>query len=285
MFNKIWNFLTKYSFPLKLFFSLIVSGFLSSNFLVYLSKLATYNYSRYYRIRFPLEGIPHLEDAILYGGFLLTFIMAISFAYTVFMSTKVRQSYLSVQQKIKENIEKYYDFIDYKETIKLRKILMFEKYPTKVRVSAFILISLFTFLLLYISSGQERSLTQLLIIYCFFLFCFLNSLIIPNKKSIWVNAATSTLIIFFCAVGVIFHPPTYARILRFCRYGGGFPVTLIVNINENNGTQEYNGSLLFRTPDSYIFYDTKDKQIKEFRINDSIMTYPFNSFEKYYLPR
>ena len=271
-------------FAIKLIFGIVVSGFLGSNVLESLNILATYRYSAYFGIRFPLEGIPYLQDAVSYGGFILTVLVALSFVFINYLlefltflsrgnSRTSHNFFETIWYQITKNKKypKNLDDLINKSSTKKSLLIIFTS-------STIFGISLFT--LGKITESESPNIFALI----GFTYTLVISLIQWKKQLTWIFTSFGVLAILFITISLAFNPLYYAKFLRLYGYGGGIPVYLTLDNQKTNQFGNVEDYLVLRTSESYMIFNKTMMTIKELKQKEYSIIYPINSKDDFFLP-
>lgn len=88
-------------------------------------------------------------------------------------------------------------------------------------------------------------------------------LVILNWKTklIWWISSLTTILVIIMLTYQMFNPKFYSCFLRTIRFGGGFKVTIVRNVNKKMDIHD--GYLLLRTRDSFFLYKPNTNHIVE----------------------
>lgn len=286
----VWKKYLTISFPLRLFIGGVVAVLGGSPVVVFLNEYASYAYSFHYGIRPSFDGIPYLNLAVTSITF-LTYLTSVSvliiFAFFsrlvfLFYSKFINSFFLYMDYFFKNLLSLFKNFFLCKGKITSRNksFLAFpithplEEIPEDLRVfmekepmlvsdifNKFNALIFLFYVFLFVTSDNPKNVMIYMAIY--FAGLVLNYLAYKPDVLTLISLCCS-LLFFIISPLVLFHTPTYAKLLRVLAYGGGIHVQVIDKYNHI--PKEY--YLVLRTSTSIILYNKERRDISELSLGD-----------------
>jgi hypothetical protein len=255
------------SVPIRFLIVAFVSALGGSGFIGLLSEFAAYRYALAANCRPPFEGIPYLRATVTATTFMLFVTAAAVFALTyLFVAriaaqiatlerlTKIFSLHLDSQTKIVTTLLK---------PERLRELL--DKLPWRWQIGILLGVPGFaTIIATGIIFLLRRDTTELLqFSFAAYLYTFLVTTLLYNPGLTKLYALLVAAFFIVAAPVLLFHVPTYSRLLASLRYGGGIPVVVELSTTDRpTGTLEA-GELVLRSSSALFLRDIKTRLVRE----------------------
>ncbi len=242
---------------LKLAIASLVGVLGGSSFITFLNKYAIYNYSVSYGARLPAESVPYIDVSISILSFAFLTISLVSALLIYGLLTIIAEKLHQRFKNLPEMVVKIFSGI----------------------ITSFIA-SGASALFSYLSKGGEFPSFDLINsgIIIISLGILLTSLIVW-KRLIRPFSLLASLALISLVAYKLFDANNYASFLREIQYGGGVPVTLVSN-KENEIT---NGYLFLTTKTTSVVWSPKNEEYIELPIS-SLKQIHFHEGQEYQLP-